>query len=76
MTQKKAAPWHSFTILGTVRRVRMARQYDGQRGTVWRDYENERGQVVCVQAKGPGGKRTAADRATARAAANLFAGNL
>jgi hypothetical protein len=69
-------PWHSFTIFGTARMVRMVRQYDGGGGTVWRDYQNERGQVICVQAKGPGGKRTLADKATARVAANRFAGNL
>jgi len=72
----RTPPWRTFTILGTPRKVRMVREYDGQRGTVWRDYQNERGQVIAVQAKGAGGRRKAAEESTARQAANRFAGNL
>jgi hypothetical protein len=70
----KPHPWHTFTILGTPRKVRMVREYDGQRGSVWRDYQNDRGQVICVQAKVPGGRRKVAGARTARTAANKFAG--
>jgi hypothetical protein len=75
MAREKTSPWHSFTISGTTHKVRMVRQYDGQRGTVWRDYQNERGHAVCIQARGPGGRRSAPEKATARTAASRFAGN-
>ena len=70
----KSHPWHTFTILGTKRKVRMVREYDGQRGSVWRDYQNDRGQVICVQAKAPGGRRKSTETRTAMFAAEKFAG--
>jgi hypothetical protein len=57
-------------------KVRLVREFVGQRGTLWREYANERGQRIVVEARGPGGRRAASKAVTAREAAQRFAGYL
>jgi hypothetical protein len=55
-------------------KVRLLREFGGGRGTVWREYADQRGRRTIVQAKGPGGRRKAPRKSTERTAAQRFAG--
>lgn len=66
--------WRSFTIGGAEAKVRLVREYSGQRDSVWRDYQNDRGRVLCIQARRPGARRAETEKVTAHQAARRFAG--
>lgn len=68
--------WRSFRVGAAETKVRLVREYSGQRGSVWRDYQNDRGQVLCVQARRSGAVRAAAEKITAQTAARRFGGVL
>ena len=65
--------WHTFKVLGKPRKVRMASQYDAG-GRIWRDYVDDRGQRVTVEARGLDRRRSAPETRTAMMAAEKLAG--
>jgi hypothetical protein len=54
--------------------VRLVREFEGQRGTLWREYAHQDGRRIIVQAKSPGARRAASSKDTARIASRRLKG--